>query len=47
MNDFYGDSAYTFEVGEVSKEVRDLLRVTKECLELAIEQTRSEIELEI
>ena len=41
MNDFYGDSAYTFEVGEVSKEVRDLLRVTKECLELAIEQTRA------
>ena len=41
MNDFYGDSAYTFEVGEVSKEVRDLLRVTKECLEFAIEQTRA------
>ena len=41
MNDFYGDSAYTFEVGEVSQEVKNLLRVTKECLDLAIEQTRS------
>ncbi|MEM9022230.1 MAG: type I methionyl aminopeptidase [Bacteroidota bacterium] len=31
-NGFYGDSAYTFEVGEVKEEVRELLRVTKECL---------------
>ena len=29
-NGFYGDSAYTFEVGEVSEEVRKLLRVPKE-----------------
>ena len=41
MNEFYGDSAYTFEVGNVSKEVKRLLAVTKECLELAIEQTIS------
>ena len=41
MNDFYGDSAYTFEVGEVNSEVKNLLRVTKECLNLAIEQTKS------
>ena len=41
MNEFYGDSAYTFEVGNVSKEVKRLLYVTKECLELAIEQTIS------
>jgi len=41
MNEFYGDSAYTFEVGNVSKEVKRLLDVTKECLELAIEQTIS------
>jgi methionyl aminopeptidase len=40
-DEFYGDSAYTFEVGNVSKEVKKLLQVTKECLELAIEQTRS------
>lgn len=29
---FYGDSAYTFEVGEVSPEVKKLLEVTKESL---------------
>ncbi len=36
-NGFYGDVAYTFEVGEVSKEVKRLLEVTKECLNRAIE----------
>ena len=41
MDDFYGDSAYTFEVGEVSKEIRNLLQVTKESLILAIEQTKA------
>jgi len=41
MDEFYGDSAYTFEVGEVSDEVKKLLTVTKECLELAIVQTKS------
>jgi methionyl aminopeptidase len=38
MNGFYGDSAYTFEVGDVSAEVHALLETTKECLNLAIEQ---------
>tara|TARA_B110000444_G_scaffold251709_1_gene279963 strand:+ start:71 stop:865 length:795 start_codon:yes stop_codon:yes gene_type:complete len=37
-NEFYGDSAYTFEVGEVAPEIQKLLRVTKECLTLAIAQ---------
>lgn len=37
-NGFYGDSAYTFEIGEVADEVKELLRVTKESLYLAIEQ---------
>lgn len=37
-NGFYGDSAYTFAVGEISVEVQKLLDVTKECLRLAIEQ---------
>lgn len=36
-NGFYGDVAYTFEVGEVSKEIKQLLEVTKECLNRAIE----------
>lgn len=37
-NGFYGDHAYTFAVGEVSDEVRQLLKVTKESLNLGIEQ---------
>jgi methionyl aminopeptidase len=31
-NEYYGDSAYTFPIGEVSDAVRNLLRVTKESL---------------
>ena len=37
MNGFCGDSAYTFCVGEVSEDIRKLLRVTKEALYLGIE----------
>ena len=37
-NGFYGDQAYTFEVGEVSPEVKKLLQVTRESLMLGIEQ---------
>ena len=36
-NGFYGDSAYTFEVGEVREDVRKLLRVTLEGLYKGIE----------
>lgn len=36
-NDFYGDSAYTFAVGEVSVEIQQLLDVTKESLLLGLE----------
>lgn len=32
MNEFYGDHAYTFKVGEVSSEVEKLLKITKESL---------------
>jgi methionyl aminopeptidase len=35
-NGFYGDHAYTFAIGEVSPEVQQLLRVTKESLYLGI-----------
>ncbi len=38
MNDFYGDHAYSFEVGEVAPEVKELLKVTKESLYKGIEQ---------
>jgi len=37
-NGYYGDSAYTFEVGEVAAEVSQLLRVTKESLYKAIDK---------
>ena len=37
LNGFNGDSAYTFCVGEVSEEVRKLLKTTKESLYLGIE----------
>jgi methionyl aminopeptidase len=37
LHGFYGDSAYTFPVGEVLPEVQRLLKVTRECLELGIE----------
>ncbi|RZS91962.1 type I methionyl aminopeptidase [Aquimarina brevivitae] len=38
LNDFYGDHAYTFTIGEVSPEVEKLLRITKESLYKGIEQ---------
>jgi methionyl aminopeptidase len=37
MNGFYGDSAYTFAVGEIRPEVLQLLKRTKESLYLGIE----------
>jgi methionyl aminopeptidase len=37
---YYGDHAFTFEVGEVKPEVKKLLEVTKECLYLGIETCR-------
>ena len=40
MNGYYGDHAYTFEVGEVKPEVKKLLQVTKESLYKGIEATR-------
>jgi methionyl aminopeptidase len=38
LDGYFGDSAYTFTVGEVSAEVMNLLRVTKQALYLGIEQ---------
>ena len=37
-NGFHGDSAYTFAVGEVSDEIKQLLRVTKESVYKGIEK---------
>lgn len=38
MNGFYGDSAYTFCVGNVSEETRQLLKTTKESLYAGIDK---------
>lgn len=37
---FYGDSAWTFAVGQVSPEVKRLLEVTRQALDLGIEKAR-------
>lgn len=38
MNEFYGDTAFSFQVGEVSEELRSLLTTTRECLQKGVEQ---------
>lgn len=38
LNKFFGDSAYTFSIGEIDEEKQKLVEVTKECLRLAIEK---------
>lgn len=38
MNNYYGDSAYTYTVGDVKPEVLKLLQITKESLYLGIEK---------
>ena len=40
LDGYFGDSAITVPVGEISESLRKLLRVTAESLELAIEQAR-------
>ncbi len=40
LDGFYGDTAYSFEVGEVSQSVSSLLRITKEALFLGIEAAK-------
>ncbi len=37
---YYGDHAFTFEVGEVDPEVKKLLKVTRECLDLGIAEAK-------
>ncbi|MES2416889.1 MAG: type I methionyl aminopeptidase [Bacteroidota bacterium] len=37
-NNFFGDSAYTFSIGEVDAEKQKLCEVTQECLRLGIEK---------
>lgn len=40
LNGFVGDTAITVPVGEISDELKRLIRVTEECLALGIEQCR-------
>lgn len=37
-NNYFGDSAYTFSIGEVDAEKKKLVEVTQECLRLAVEK---------
>mgnify|MGYP000595588777 CR=1 FL=1 len=39
-NDFYGDHAYTFAIGEIDAETEKLLQVTKESLYIGIREFR-------
>jgi len=41
LDGYYGDSAVTVPIGEVSEQTQKLLRVTQESLELAIDQVRA------
>ncbi len=41
MNKFYGDSAYTFSVGEPREDIKLLMQVTQECLKLGVEKAVS------
>lgn len=40
LDGFVGDTATTIAVGEISEDVLQLIRVTEECLQLAIDQCR-------
>jgi methionyl aminopeptidase len=40
LNGYYGDHAFTFQVGEIKPEVKKLLDVTKECLYIGIKEAR-------
>lgn len=41
MNEFYGDHAYTFEIGNVADETKKLLQVTKESLYIGIREFKA------
>src|ERR1051325_8291604 len=41
LDGYYGDSAITVPIGEVSEETKKLLQVTQESLDLAIDRVRS------
>lgn len=38
LHNYFGDSAYTFAIGEINEKSKHLLKLTKECLELGIQK---------
>ncbi|WP_299111283.1 type I methionyl aminopeptidase [uncultured Winogradskyella sp.] len=40
MNGFYGDHAYTFEIGNVDEDTKKLIKITKESLYIGIDKLR-------
>jgi hypothetical protein len=42
LDGYFGDSAITVPIGEVSEQAKKLLKVTEESLELAIDQVRTD-----
>ncbi|HEY0092524.1 MAG TPA: type I methionyl aminopeptidase [Flavobacterium sp.] len=41
MNEFYGDHAYTFEIGDVNPATKQLLKITKESLYVGIREFKA------
>jgi methionyl aminopeptidase len=41
IDGYYGDSAWTYAVGDISDEAKNLLRITERSLELGLEQARA------
>ncbi|WP_303317090.1 type I methionyl aminopeptidase [Flavivirga abyssicola] len=41
MNEFYGDHAYTFEIGDVDPETKKLIQITKESLYVGIREFKA------
>lgn len=41
LNGFHADSAFTYAVGDVKEEIQSLLKVTKECLYLGIDEVKA------
>lgn len=38
---YYGDHAFTFEIGNVKAEIKKLLQVTRECLDIGVRETKT------
>lgn len=45
LNGFFGDTAATFTVGQVSKKAKELIACTKQCLEIGIAQVKPRIRI--